>query len=207
MNCYKDDTAASDTNYFSVPKVQPLSKSCQNLNFEDFKDDGSDIYEFAAHAYDAVFAAAIGFNSTLNPSGGSPLGSYEMYRRFINNVSFTGATGEVQFYPGYSEYPFYNVGNRESGHTFLIYNFNEDIYDASVNGSAGFGVIGKYDGTTNEVTFCWLDDGEPVLDYEECVTPTYNTKDGSLPQDLPPYTKSSRPSVIKVNIHKKTKLI
>jgi ABC-type branched-subunit amino acid transport system substrate-binding protein len=183
-----DDTNES---LYQPQTAHGLSQSaCSGLRFSRFRSNGSvsnsanGIYQFTPHAYDAVYALAQGIQRILAVHGRDDINGDLLHSTFINDIYFYGATGLVKFYGGMSNYLYYAMGDREVGHTYLMYNFNDEVYDAS-NRTNGLALVASWSLETGGVTLC-SEDPELVMG-GNCVSGfTYRTVDNSPCTDMPP---------------------
>jgi gamma-aminobutyric acid type B receptor len=91
--------------------------------------DKLSLYPNTPHAYDAAYALAHAFDIMVDELKMTSLNSDTLHELLMLNVSFDGATGYVKFFEGMSGYNGYAEGDREEGHTYLVYNFNDKLYD------------------------------------------------------------------------------
>lgn len=139
---------------------------CGGLNFTTFSADGSDIDVAAPYTYDATMVLLKSLDDLYKHKSVSykPNGR-ELYQAMLMNITYEGVTGLIVVNSGMilvdgtyvnvgsasndasteaaSVYDFFARGDRESGNTLLIYNFNEADYDRN-NTSGGMVVVGKY---------------------------------------------------------------
>ena len=169
--------------------------SCpQPLNFSSFKADGTDMYPFAPHTYDAVYSLAYAYDALLGSQsassvGASALSGTKLHEYLMNNLSFVGTTGQVKFFSGMPEYLNYGEGDREEGHTYLVYNFQESAFSNDGSDLDGFALVAKW--SIEEDGFVPCDDSNKaaigVGQSGGCVTSiVYNTADGLPALDTPP---------------------
>ena len=190
-SCYSDDTLTP----FSLKNG---GSNCHNLNFANFSPDGSDIYPYAPHAYDAVYSAAYALQQVFEVNAGGTIDNSALHSAFIdkNVVNFEGATGHVLFSKGDSAYPYIYLGDREVGQSYLVMNFDESKMS---NGGDGFAVVGKFTSTENigeGVEFCDISTG--LIDGVKCQAVTYNTNDNSKPLSFAPFSTKFSPEVLKI---------
>lgn len=164
--------------------------ACSGLRFSAFRsnDSNSDglnnMYQFTPHAYDAVYALAQGIQRILAVHGRDDISGDLLHSTFINDIYFHGATGLVKFYEGMSNFLYYAMGGREVGHTYLMYNFNEDVYDAS-NRTDGIALVATWSLESGGVTMCSED--IDLVRGGNCVSGfSYRTVDNSPCSDMPP---------------------
>ena len=151
---------------------------CSGLNFSNFNPSGADIYPYAAHVYDAVYAIANELHIEFAVLNKTTIQPSELYEQLLKKTALKGASGYLAFYSGKNRYPFNNRGNREVGHEYVIYQFNEALYRSTVNGSGAFGIIGVFE-PINASHLC--DSAYQFLNGEPCYAAVYNTADGQPP--------------------------
>jgi Receptor family ligand binding region/7 transmembrane sweet-taste receptor of 3 GCPR len=182
-----DDT---NENLYHPQTGQGLSQSaCSGLRFSRFRSNGSNsniingMYQFTPHAYDAVYALAQGIQRILAVHSRDDITGDLLHSTFINDIYFHGATGLVKFFGGMSNY-LYAMGDREVGHTYLMYNFNDEVFDAN-NGTDGLALVASWSLEKGGVTSC-AEDADLVRG-GNCVSGfTYRTVDNSPCTDMPP---------------------
>lgn len=190
-DCYSDDTL--------VPfSLRNGGSQCHNLNFSSFLPDGSDIYPYAPHAYDAVYSAAYALQQVFEVNEARTIDIANLHSAFLSHsvINFEGATGNVMFSSGDPAYPYIYLGDREVGQSFLVMNFDESSMS---NGGDGFAVVGKFTSTNKigqGVEFCDLTIG--IIDGVRCQAVKYNTLDNSQPLSYPPYSTKTFPEVLKI---------
>ena len=181
-SCYVDKTGS-----FSVGTIKKFTV-CHKLNFSSFAIDGSDIYPYAPHAYDAVYAIAHALNEMLEVNRALTLDASTLVSKFFDPtvVNFQGVTGDFAITSGSSVYPFERKGDREVGFTYKIFNYDTVAEDLVL--------VGKFSdaGVTQCSTSSHLIDGVP------CQSITYNTADNLPAGNLAPYSLESFPAVLKV---------
>lgn len=84
-------------------------------------------------SYDAVFVLAYGFRELV--TSGISITGPNLYRSLIGNISFIGATGSVGLFLGYPKLDYYGQGERTIGHQYRMMNFQQKLYEKSVNDS------------------------------------------------------------------------
>ena len=181
--CYIDNTIGN-------------TPSCVNLNFSAFAADGSDIYPNAVHAYDAVYAIGYAIQYLFQGNIRHPLNLDDLHDLFtdITVTNFNGATGRIEFDLGSPVYPFEGKGNRHIGHTYTIHSFNADKFKE--NPSEGLNLVGKF--VYPYTLICGDTSSSLLLDGQACEAIDYNTADGKPTKDLPPFTLSTPPSIVKL---------
>lgn len=176
-----------------------LGGHCSGLKFSDFYINGSNIYPFAPHAYDATIALARGLHVLLEEeqyltnsrTGTSGVDSYKLHECLLHNVSFHGATGFVDFFDGVVELGRYGEGSREQGNEYNLYNFNTTLNSAGLD---PFSYVATWT-AENETRLCSPTDS---YDGSLCRSIIYNTDNGLPAYDRPPYRDSTPPPVLKV---------
>jgi len=175
-----DESALDDSgDFFLYSERSSGSIICGGIDFSFFNSTGENIYPFAVHVYDAVYAAAYALHDIFMHNK-STLSSATLYKTLIKNTNFNGASGIMKFTAGSTYYPYDNRGNREDGHEYLIINFNEALYHSSSNGSGGMG----YPGSICPVNGTLLDKEEVLKILPQTlkyVTLSFNTEDGNPP--------------------------
>jgi hypothetical protein len=188
---------APDFNISTVPY------ECLGVDFTVFKSDGSNFNPFAGYAYDAVYAAAYAaqdliyrqkyetpsswYNQSINPL---------FYEALINNVSFQGSTGLVDFSPVNSttgtNYP---EGDRLTDIFYTLFNFQPDAYLQDPTGQSGLVRSGFWTPKFGMNVCNLYENGLPVP-VQGCEV-IFNTPDNSVPLDgssPPPSSGSSNSS-------------
>ena len=138
----KDDTGKS-----MYQKVLSTGGSvCLGVDPAEVGVNGTGLYPYAAHAYDAVYSFASAVDLLLSSSNGdkSQLTGDNIYNMLVNNVTISeesGATGYVRYFAGMPEYNGQASGDREEGNVFAVYNFQDSAYDAT-KGANGFVQVG-----------------------------------------------------------------
>jgi hypothetical protein len=79
----------------------------------------------------------------LTAGSKSSINGDRLHEYLMNNVSFEGATGYIKYFIGMPDYNYYAEGDREEGHAYLAFNFQEDAFDSGV-GKDGFVLVGKW---------------------------------------------------------------
>ena len=180
---------------------------------------GHEIYPFAPHAFDAIFAAAHGIrlmeeSNELTSLSRTPQTSWDsdlLVNLLMKNVSYTGATGHVHFFAGMqASLGGYARGNREQGHTFTLWNFNQAAYLSGAADNSVFNYVGTWSIVTDEegqylsggVKWCsktvsnaFYSDADGVY---PCQPMVWNTRDNSIPSINSAYHYDTPPKVIKI---------
>ena len=169
-----NNTTDDDGNYLLKGKISsdPSETSCSGLNYTKFHLDGSNIDSFVSYTYDAVYAIARAMHVVLYDQKKPSITGKDLYAALINNVSFSGATGAVDFSNATTtDSTRYGEGDRRTGITYTILNFSPEVYRMDPSGISGFVTVGGW--TIEEGNVFTAD-------------VTYNTIDNSKPSDLPP---------------------
>ncbi len=122
------DGALDDASEYFLYHYQNDSTICTGVEYSSL--DEFDIYPYTPHAYDAVYTAAHGIHDLFYEKGLTSIDSDLLQEVLEKNISFSGATGYLKFFEGMPLYRGYGKGDREVGHTFLVYQFQDKIYDA-----------------------------------------------------------------------------
>jgi ABC-type branched-subunit amino acid transport system substrate-binding protein len=176
---------ADDT---SVKFLRSATAQCAELDFTAYRPGGRNVSAMVALTYDATIALAYSLHHAIL-SGSSSLTGDDVRRALLQNVSFTGASGKVDFLEGSSSRNGYGQGNREVGHHYMIENFHKDNY--AENPDTGFAVVGLWDIDSSVLTT----PAELGLRYEPA---DFNTADNQPVSAYPPYTFESAPEVLKI---------
>jgi Receptor family ligand binding region/7 transmembrane sweet-taste receptor of 3 GCPR len=172
-----NDMTDDDGNYLFKGSISPnpTGTSCSGLNFTKFHLDGTNIDNFVSYTYDAVYALARAMHFVLYDQNKPFLTGKDLYSALINNVSFSGATGTVDFSNATTtDSTRFGEGDRRTGVTYAILNFSPEVYGRDPSGISGFVTVGGW--TIEEGNIFTA----PI---------TYNTFDNSVPSDLPPAIK------------------
>ena len=158
--------------YKRAVSIKHQSSKCGGVDFTRFNETGSNVDNYASYSYDATYAIARAMRVVLIDQNKSSITGEDLYSALINNVSFVGATGAVNFSRALkSDGSRFGEGDRETGITYKILNFSPKVYEADRSGISGFVTVGVWThGTGNRFTS----------------EVTYNTFDNSIPTDLPP---------------------
>eukprot|EP01041_Mallomonas_annulata_P004843 gene4843-9647_t len=181
-----DESKDDDGHYLYREQTQTHSGPgqrvrCAGMDFSSLKADGSDIAPHAPHAYDAVYLLAYGLHNLLEIQGKSLSDVDKLRQVIIDNVTFTGTTGLVDIYEGMSEFDDYGAGDRESGHVYRLFNFNEEKYRISSTTGVEDDVYNELGYWTPETHFHFCD----VTVDTYCSPITYRTKDNQPAKDSP----------------------
>ena len=164
-----------DTGHFlhkgAFDPAHPNAYSCSGLSYSSLYKDGSDIDIYAPYSYDATIAIARAIHTVLYDQK-QPLTGKGLYRALINNVSFTGITGAIDFSQALTaDSTRFAEGDRRTGVRYNILNFNPAIFNEDPTGGSGFVTIGYWTSETGSKFSAKV---------------TYSTSDNSQPSDLPP---------------------
>jgi len=111
---------------------------CTGVLFNTYKPDGSDASTYMGFVYDATMAVfhAIDFmikSGTITPSqlNTQHLSGRMLKSVLVNNVSFVGATGQIDFSHGRAGSKVYGYGDRAVGNGYVVWNWH---YNATFGG-------------------------------------------------------------------------
>ena len=172
---------------FSVENTE-IPAQCTTLNFSAFFPNGIDIYPYAPHAYDAVYAVAYALNNMFEIKQARTMEG----KVFVNDmldpyiVNFEGVTGAFRISSGSSVYPYDQKGDREVGLTYKIFNYNVSMGDLAF--------VGKY--SDSGITIC--DRKTRLIDGSPCQSIVYNTVDNHPAANFAPYSHDKTPRVVKL---------
>ena len=143
---------------------------CTGLNFTSFALDGSDIFDLALYAYDAVYALARGLQSQPNFTG------LDLYNEILYRGNYTGITGIFNFkLDSYGSGQF-SMGDREGGLEYMMRNFDPAYFNSSMPSSTSpIRNIGVW--LVDEGMFVPCDKRTD----SKCSEWVFNTKDNSVP--------------------------
>jgi len=153
---------------------------CGGIQFSYFNGTGENIYPYAAHVYDAVYTVAYALQEHFVRYNRTKLVPSLFYNTLVERTNFKGASGQLSFTPGSSYFPHDNRGNRETGHEFIIYNFNELLYHTTFNGSGALGVVGIIS-PINGTLWTMPDEWNVKVPQSVWETLEFNTIDGRTP--------------------------
>ena len=155
-----DDSVDDDTKTYlyrtpSTVLGSPAS-TCFAPNFSSLADDGSNLDDSAYLTYDSVYALAHAFHSVLYDEFDNPffvpngtLILQALKDAFINNVSFTGASGRVAFSKGYGAALMnYEEADRNAG---LLYEVQ--LVDSILSSSAGPVIMGMWSSECGDASY------------------------------------------------------
>ena len=172
------DSLDDSAQFFLYCQRNMYQMLCSGLNFSQFNSSGANIYPYAAHVYDAVYAIANALHYQFVELNKTTIDSSVLYSLLLKKTALHGASGYLAFTPGSKSYPFNNRGNREEGLEYLVYQFNPVLYASTTNGSGAFGVVGVFD-PENSSYLCGS--GYRFLSGDVCYNVVYNTFDGQPP--------------------------
>ena len=169
---------------------------CSGLVYSSFLPNGTNMYPFTPHAYDAVYALAEGIQQILQVGGKNSINGELLHTQLINNIGFNGASGKIKFKNALSKNLFYTLGDREVGHTYLLYNFNEASYDASTSRD-GLSIVAKWSLESGGITPCTSD--SELVKGGNCISGfNYRNADNEPCSDTPPDIIVDLPSAIEL---------
>jgi Receptor family ligand binding region/7 transmembrane sweet-taste receptor of 3 GCPR len=193
------DNSTDDTNrhlYISKAVGGVGQSECSGLVYSSFLPNGTNMYPFTPHAYDAVYALAQAIQQILLVGGKNTINGDLLHSRLINDIGFNGASGKIKFKNALSENLFYTLGDREVGHTYLLYNFNEAIYDTS-RSQDGLVLVAKWSLESGGVASCTSD--SQLVKGGNCVAGfTYRNVDNLPCSDTPPAIIVDLPGAIEL---------
>ena len=140
---------------------------CAGLDYSIL--DASSVYLYAGYVYDAMYTMAYALDTLLYVNGATQISGKALKDIIIASPPFQGVTGMISFSSGRTSSKTYGVGDRISGYSFNLINFNPINY-ANNPTSGGFETIGSCE-SDGACTFSNI---------------VYNTLDNSLPSDHPP---------------------
>jgi Receptor family ligand binding region len=121
-----------DGNYlFMTPIPGKHTYNCSGVDFSHFNKDGSNVDNYASYAYDATYAIARAMRVVLIDLKRPNITSFpdDLYRALINNVSFMGATGAVNFSKAVlKDSTRLYEGDRSTDAIYKIQNFSPDAF-------------------------------------------------------------------------------
>jgi len=174
-----DEDALDDSgDFFLYSQHNSDGVLCGGLQFSYFNESGENIYPNAALVYDAVYAVAYAAHHLIVVENKKTIDPTHLYATLIEKTEFVGASGDISFTSGNTYYPFDNRGNRETGHDFIVYNFNNLLYQSSNNGTDALAIVGVIHG--NETYFTKANT-EKLVSNAVWKPVSLNTKDGSYP--------------------------
>jgi hypothetical protein len=176
-----DQTKDDSGNYLYQVAMNNKTTICTGLNFSLYSSEGSNLLQYTPLTYDATIMLAMAMDLAIR-TGLDYKDPYTLLSLMVTNISFDGATGPVNLFPGYAEYGYSGRGMRNAGTQYYLNNFNPSLYSS---GSTNYMVhTGTFDGDSRVFTPC-----APV-DSISCFLPVYSAEtDGSYnnpPADSPP---------------------
>jgi ABC-type branched-subunit amino acid transport system substrate-binding protein len=175
------DASTDDAGSYLYQVVSNQTSICTGLDFSGYSLSNSNIHSYAAFTYDATILIAKAIDVAIN-NGMDHNDPKIIYDIMVRNISFSGASGPLRLFKGYSEYAYHGEGNRDAGTKYSINNFHPSLY--SSGGDSFMVKVGVFDGHNRTYEAC-----TPVDD-ATCFQPTYSAMtDGSYnvpPSDTPP---------------------
>jgi G protein-coupled receptor 158 len=186
-NTQKDDVG---NYYWQETDTATGDVYCGGTNYSQLALDGSNMDPFVPYAYDATYAVAHALHIMFYENNQTSVDGPTLFGTLINNVSFRGVTGWVSFQKAQTgDAERYGEGDRVTGVTYAIYNFQPSLYLADITGSAGLKTVGLW---TSEggVQMC----SQKVFAAFGACSVVYNTVDNNPPSDSDPDIIYSVPS-------------
>ena len=181
--------------YVGKPDLQS-TPVCTGLNFQSFSADGSDIVDMALYAYDATYALAYGLNYVYNNISIKRVPGPTLLNALLNNVSFEGAGGPINFFRGGVGFDSYGRGDRKIGLEYTILNFNPANYHADYQlGAFALTKRGSFSMDTDIFTPCNV-----RLDITCGDSWIFSTTDGSVPIDVAPILEKQMPPSMRAGL-------
>lgn len=119
--------------------------TCSGTNFTSLKADGSDLDNYVSYTYDATYALARAMHIVLYLDKSPKITGEALYSALIKNVSFVGTTGLVNFSRALTlDGSRFGEGDRRTGVTYEILNFNSDYYSSDLHHALGFVKVGQW---------------------------------------------------------------
>ena len=180
------DNMTDDTGRYLYQRLAHVGTpaACAGLQFSSYLARDSPMYAYTPHAYDAMYALARGVEQVFDSGGKNSLTGDSLHDALLHNVSFQGATGDIRFTLGRKENQDYSMGDREVGFTYLLYNFNDDLFD-STGGTTGLARVGEWALESGGLTLC--SNKTASYDTIPCTDSiTYRTANNRLPSDTQP---------------------
>eukprot|EP01036_Dinobryon_divergens_P034899 gene34899-45165_t len=179
-NSNKDD---DNKEYLYMDRLDGRSSSplsCVGVDFSSMAKDGSDISNLAMYAYDATYAMARAIHVVMYDRRATDITGEMIMSALIQNVSFTGVTGEISFSKGMEGGDNYGRGDRLVSMDYTIYNFDPRAYHVFYDGGiSAWHKVGIFT-AENTVEMC------DVRYDHQCSDWVFNTRDGSPPIDEAP---------------------
>ena len=169
-NNQSDDSGGKSPYLFktALNPLAPTVYTCSGVNFTKFKKDGSNLDSYAAYSYDATYAVARAMHVVLYDQKYPKVTGKALYYALINNVSFVGATGSVNFSHALtSDSTRFGEGDRRTGVYYKIVNFKSEKYYADPSGMSGYSTVGSWTVETrnrfvNEIIYNTADNLPPT---------------------------------------------
>eukprot|EP01041_Mallomonas_annulata_P007552 gene7552-15480_t len=159
-----DKSKDSDGDYIFIPKS---GIGCAGVNFHSLAEDGSDIPDMALYAYDATYAITMALHIAMYKMNGVNVTGDVLRDVLLHNVSFVGASGNIDFDEGNDGFDKYERGNRLQKVDFQILNFDLDSYHARIWSHKLKYVPCDVNINANDTCSKWVfntADGKPVID-------------------------------------------
>ena len=140
-----DDSGTPGTYLFkrALNANEPYDYTCSGTNFTRMKADGSNVDNYVSYAYDATYAVARAMHVELYLNKAPKITGKGLYSALINNISFVGVTGFVNFSRAITQDSSrFGEGDRRTGVRYKIMNFNSKIYNDDPSHKSGFIGVG-----------------------------------------------------------------
>ena len=165
-----DDSGGAPSYLFqaALNPDKPDNFNCSGTNFNRMKADGSNVDNYVSYAYDATYAVARAMHVVLYLNKAPKITGKALYKALINNVSFVGSTGVVNFSRALTQDSSrFGEGDRRTGVRYRIMNFNSDIYNNGLSRVAGFVAVGTWtvergNRITSSITYNTADNSPPT---------------------------------------------
>lgn len=172
----KCNNKTDDTGHFLFQEALdpnfPNQYNCSGTNFSKYYADGSNVDNYSPYAYDATYAIAKAMHVLLYVQQLPKIDGKGLYAALINNVSFVGVSGQVNFSHALTaDSTRFGEGDRRDGISYKIMNFSPEVYNSDPSGSSGYIAVGGWT----------LERGNRISS-----AITYNTANNLPPSDLPP---------------------
>eukprot|EP01041_Mallomonas_annulata_P005118 gene5118-10239_t len=176
-NHRKDDDGHT---FLYQDKVTTKASECAGLDFSSLAVDGSDVPDSAVFAYDAVLGLANGLHIVLYENGNVNFTGDDLTAVMLGGMTYTGASGRINFFAGYGGAEGYALGDRQIGLKYRILNFNPQLYHAySKIATGAVRTLGTWNADHDTYQLC-------DMDYDDsCSEPVYNSNGGELVDDTP----------------------
>eukprot|EP00607_Mallomonas_marina_P010386 CAMPEP_0182421990 /NCGR_PEP_ID=MMETSP1167-20130531/7581_1 /TAXON_ID=2988 /ORGANISM="Mallomonas Sp, Strain CCMP3275" /LENGTH=710 /DNA_ID=CAMNT_0024599677 /DNA_START=799 /DNA_END=2931 /DNA_ORIENTATION=- len=175
----KDDDGGRYLYYDDIHHLQG-AQACAGIDYSSLDPSGSNIGDPPVYAYDAVIAMALGLHSLIYVHSKCNFTGDDLRKSLSNDVSFTGATGRIQFSAGLDTEIAYGKGDRESGLTYEIRSFNPTLFHRySDDEMQSIRTVGYWHNDDKSLVKCDMDTDSL------CTEPLYNTPDQLLLNDDP----------------------